>query len=110
MDISLKDKKAFVCGSTQGIGKAAALELANLGASIVLLARNMGMKVIAEGVETKAQVEQLKRLNCEAAQGYYFSQPMCFEGLQPFLRGEAANTQILPKNKFEDVSIVMTIQ
>jgi len=40
MDINLKGKKAFVCGSTQGIGKAAALELANLGASIVLLARN----------------------------------------------------------------------
>ncbi len=40
MDINLARKKAFVCGSTQGIGKAAALELANLGASIVLLARN----------------------------------------------------------------------
>lgn len=40
MDTNLKNKKAFVCGSTQGIGKAAAVELANLGASIVLLARN----------------------------------------------------------------------
>ncbi len=40
MDINLKGKKAFVCGSTQGIGRAAAVELANLGASIVLLARN----------------------------------------------------------------------
>jgi len=40
MDINLIDKKAFVCGSTQGIGRAAAVELANLGASVVLLARN----------------------------------------------------------------------
>ena len=40
MDINLKNKKAFVCGSTQGIGRAAAIELANSGASIVLLARN----------------------------------------------------------------------
>lgn len=40
MDISLKNKLAFVCGSTQGIGKAAAIELANLGASIVLIARS----------------------------------------------------------------------
>lgn len=40
MDINLKGKKAFVCGSTQGIGKAAAVEIANLGASVVLLARN----------------------------------------------------------------------
>ncbi len=40
MNINLTGKKAFVCGSTQGIGRAAAIELANLGASIVLLARN----------------------------------------------------------------------
>lgn len=40
MDINLTNKKAFVCGSTQGIGRAAAIELANSGASIVLLARS----------------------------------------------------------------------
>ena len=40
MDINLTGKKAFVCGSTQGIGRATAVELANLGASVVLLARN----------------------------------------------------------------------
>lgn len=40
MDINLINKKAFVCGSTQGIGRAAAFELANLGASVVLIARN----------------------------------------------------------------------
>ena len=40
MDINLKSKTAFVCGSTQGIGKAIAIELAELGASVVLLARN----------------------------------------------------------------------
>jgi 3-oxoacyl-[acyl-carrier protein] reductase len=40
MDLNLKGKKALVCGSTQGIGKAAAIELAKLGADVVLLARN----------------------------------------------------------------------
>lgn len=40
MNLDLTGKKALVCGSTQGIGKAAALELAELGASITLLARN----------------------------------------------------------------------
>lgn len=40
MDISLKGKRAIVCGSTQGIGKSAALELAKLGASITLVARS----------------------------------------------------------------------
>jgi 3-oxoacyl-[acyl-carrier protein] reductase len=40
MNLGLTGKKAFVCGSTQGIGKAAAMELAKLGATVVLLARN----------------------------------------------------------------------
>lgn len=40
MNLNLKGKTALVCGSTQGIGKAAAIELALLGADIVLFARN----------------------------------------------------------------------
>jgi 3-oxoacyl-[acyl-carrier protein] reductase len=40
MDLSLKGKRAIVCGSTQGIGKASAIELALLGATVTLLARD----------------------------------------------------------------------
>ena len=40
MDLNLKEKQAVVCGSTQGIGRAIAEELAELGASIILVARN----------------------------------------------------------------------
>jgi 3-oxoacyl-[acyl-carrier protein] reductase len=40
MNLSLEGKRAMVCGSTQGIGKATAIELAELGASITLVARN----------------------------------------------------------------------
>ncbi len=40
MNIDLKGKRALVCGSSDGIGKASAMELANLGAHVVLLARN----------------------------------------------------------------------
>ena len=42
MDLNLKGKNAIVCGSTQGIGEAAAIELAKLGANITLIARNEG--------------------------------------------------------------------
>jgi 3-oxoacyl-[acyl-carrier protein] reductase len=40
MNLDLKNKRAIVCGSTQGIGKAAAIELAALGAHVTLVARN----------------------------------------------------------------------
>ncbi len=40
MDLNLKGKNALVCGSTQGIGKATAIELATLGATVTLLARD----------------------------------------------------------------------
>jgi 3-oxoacyl-[acyl-carrier protein] reductase len=40
MELTLTHKTALVCGSTQGIGKAVALELAEMGANIVLLSRN----------------------------------------------------------------------
>jgi 3-oxoacyl-[acyl-carrier protein] reductase len=40
MDLNLNGKRAIVCGSTQGIGKACAIELALLGAQVTLLARN----------------------------------------------------------------------
>lgn len=40
MDLNLNSRKAIVCGSTQGIGKAAAIELALLGANVILVARD----------------------------------------------------------------------
>ncbi|WP_425216048.1 two-component system response regulator [Tumidithrix helvetica] len=50
----------------------------NLGIvrTIVNLAHDLGMTVTAEGVETAQQMEQLKSLNCEFAQGYFLGKPM----------------------------------
>ncbi len=44
--------------------------------NILTLGRNLGMRVIAEGVETAEQAELLKALGCELAQGYYFARPV----------------------------------
>jgi diguanylate cyclase (GGDEF)-like protein/PAS domain S-box-containing protein len=44
--------------------------------AIVVLAHILGMNVIAEGIETEAQLEQLKKLNCQQGQGYLFSKPL----------------------------------
>jgi 3-oxoacyl-[acyl-carrier protein] reductase len=57
MDLSLRNKTAIVCGSTQGIGLATAIELAGLGASCVLMARNE--------VSLKKAIEQLDTSNAQ---------------------------------------------
>ncbi len=42
---------------------------------IIMLAHNLGLKVVAEGIETEEPIHLLKQLNCEMAQGYFFSRP-----------------------------------
>ena len=42
---------------------------------IISLARTLDLEIVAEGVETRAQLEQLRRLGCDVVQGYYFARP-----------------------------------
>lgn len=49
---------------------------AAIAMSIIQLAHNLGMEVIAEGVETAEQLAKLVDLGCDMAQGYYFSRPV----------------------------------
>jgi EAL domain-containing protein (putative c-di-GMP-specific phosphodiesterase class I) len=44
--------------------------------TIIQLAHNLRMEVIAEGVETAEQLARLKELKCEYGQGYLFSRPV----------------------------------
>ena len=44
--------------------------------AIIMLAHNLGLKVVAEGTETEAHIKLLKDLNCEMAQGYFYSRPV----------------------------------
>ena len=53
--------------------------------TIVMLAGNLGMQVIAEGVETSGQLEQLRRLKCQYGQGYLFSKPLAASDANMFL-------------------------
>lgn len=53
--------------------------------TILQLAQSFGINVIAEGVENESQVEKLKDLNCQGAQGYLFARPMSFEQTLEYL-------------------------
>lgn len=56
--------------------------------AIVSMARFMDLRVIAEGAETKEQVDFLQDIGCEYAQGYYFYRPMPAEALEQLLAQE----------------------
>jgi diguanylate cyclase (GGDEF)-like protein len=57
--------------------------------TILTLARNLGMEVIAEGIETEEQYQQLRMLGCEYGQGYLFSHPVGNEGVLHLLAQDA---------------------
>ena len=57
--------------------------------TIVTLAGNLGMEVIAEGVETEDQLNLLKVLKCQYAQGYLFSEPLDVMEADLFIRNAA---------------------
>ncbi|WP_246469512.1 bifunctional diguanylate cyclase/phosphodiesterase [Cohnella nanjingensis] len=67
--------------------------------TIINMAHNLELKVIAEGVETQEQLHFLTQRHCNEAQGYYFSRPIAPEDLSAILRGRlTAPTPLLPQS------------
>jgi EAL domain-containing protein (putative c-di-GMP-specific phosphodiesterase class I) len=54
--------------------------------TIIALGHNLGLKVVAEGVESEEQVSYLRDNGCDELQGYYFAKPMSAEDFERFLR------------------------
>ncbi|MBI4986606.1 MAG: EAL domain-containing protein, partial [Rhodocyclales bacterium] len=62
---------------------------AAIAAAVVALARTLGLRVVAEGVEQSEQVDVLERLNCDEVQGYFFGRPLDVGEFEQRLRMEA---------------------
>jgi len=60
---------------------------------IIGLAQNLGLEVIAEGVETEGQLEYMREHGCDIAQGYLYSRPESTETLTPWLRANQRVTE-----------------
>ncbi len=54
--------------------------------TIILMAHNLGISVVAEGVETREQLELLQTFGCDLIQGYYYSPPLTLEKLIGYLK------------------------
>ena len=93
MNLNLKGKNAFVCGSSKGIGKATAIELSKMGAEITLIARN-----------EKALQNVLLELDRSSGQNHDmiiadFSQPEALKSLaESYIRESGKQIHILVNN------------
>jgi len=84
--------------------------------TIIMLAQNLGLDVIAEGIETKEQLALLRKLKCEKGQGYYFSKPLdtaaaedllsdiCTEG-NPFKRTKESKHKPIMNTRVKSIKI-----
>jgi EAL domain-containing protein (putative c-di-GMP-specific phosphodiesterase class I) len=79
----LKIDKSFVMRMDEEEGDAVIVR------SIIDLAHNLGLKAIAEGVETGAVWSRLQSLGCDTGQGYFFAKPIPVEVLSQWLRTSA---------------------
>lgn len=61
---------------------------------IVLLAHKLGMSVIAEGVETEAQLKFLRSIGCEKIQGYLVCKPLPASQVEAFIRNNSYATSM----------------
>ncbi len=76
----LKIDRSFISGMAESEHSAAIVRMA------IALAKNLGLRVIAEGVERPSELEFLRKLGCEAAQGFLFARPLPVEDYEALLR------------------------
>jgi diguanylate cyclase (GGDEF)-like protein len=79
----LKIAKAFVDGLPEGHVDAVFIE------TIVRLAASLGLRAVAEGIESRAQADAVRALGCTYGQGFYFGEPLGAIGLATYLGASA---------------------
>ena len=72
--------------------------------SIVLMAKEMGIHVLAEGAETKEHIDFLRAIGCEKIQGYYYSRPMPYELLREQFQEAGWQVETLPEEQALDAA------
>jgi EAL domain-containing protein (putative c-di-GMP-specific phosphodiesterase class I) len=85
-------------------------EAAEIVKTIIMLAKNLNMNVIAEGIETEKQRNQLYMLRCQYGQGYLFSRPLESSDATAILRGNKVFASDLTEINLTDDIVEHTSQ
>jgi diguanylate cyclase (GGDEF)-like protein/PAS domain S-box-containing protein len=64
-----------------------------IAAAIVAMGLSLGLRIIAEGVETEAQAEFLRRISCKEGQGYLYARPMDIDEFEAWIRERQSSMQ-----------------
>lgn len=81
------------------------------GSIIAAMAHALNKKIVAEGVELQAQLDFLKKRDCELIQGYYYSPPLPADELAIYAkRNHAAIQNTLPVNQYLSAHPGMSVQ
>jgi len=81
---ALKIDRSFVANVPEDASSASIVE------AIIAMARSLGLRVVAEGVETRAQLDFLRAHRCDTFQGYLFSKPLTALEASAMLRAQAS--------------------
>jgi len=81
----LKIDRSFIAGLGQDANDAS--KDAEIVSAMIRLTHSLGLKAVAEGVETAVQLAQLRKMECDLAQGNYFSEPLPSDALSALIGG-----------------------
>jgi len=90
---SLKIDRSFLMDLTQEDSSESAD--ASIVRAVIALGKSLGFSTVAEGVENEAQLNFLKQLGCDEAQGYFYSKPLTVSAATDWLRRDVLNSTFL---------------
>ncbi len=84
---SLKIDRSFISGMIEDQDTRGIVRI------ILMLAHNLGMKVVAEGIEQQEQMDLLREMGCEFGQGYLFAKPLDAKGIDKYLEEHGSRSE-----------------
>lgn len=97
----VKIDRAFVTDITNSTEDAA------IAIAVIAMAHSLGLRVVAEGVETEGQLRFLRKQRCDEIQGYYFSPPVPVEAFESMLRED--RRLVLQRDPTEKVNTLLLV-